>query len=93
MRLNAEDEPSRVVAISTPCVMYIIDPDSARSLSPGRTVTVAICDSSPSIFDDTAKSIGTSFCAGLAGRLRESFSSWRRMDDGGEENDSRDSRS
>mmetsp|Transcript_10450 Transcript_10450/g.22215 ORF Transcript_10450/g.22215 Transcript_10450/m.22215 type:complete len:131 (-) Transcript_10450:81-473(-) len=94
MRLNAEDAPSKFVAISTPFVINSMDPDSALSLSPGRSVMVAICDSSPSILDDTARSIGLkSSCAGLLGRYSGLLSFWCWPGDGSEDSDRLDPRS
>ena len=42
---------------TTPSVINIIEPDSARNISPGCKVIVAMCDSSPSILDAAVKSI------------------------------------
>lgn len=53
--------PPVVVFISTPSVMYIMAPDSARSIWPGSRVMVTIWLSLPSILAATSKSIG---CAG-----------------------------
>lgn len=47
-----------VVDISTPLVMKSMEALSARNFSPGRSLTMATCDSWPSIRAATEKSIG-----------------------------------
>mmetsp|Transcript_23990 Transcript_23990/g.51009 ORF Transcript_23990/g.51009 Transcript_23990/m.51009 type:complete len:129 (+) Transcript_23990:1106-1492(+) len=71
--------------------MNSIDPDSARNFSPARSLIVATCDSSPSIFDDTEKSIGLSLCSTTEGVFSVFSSCPVVFDDGSDDSNARGS--